>query len=287
MTAYVKTVWADEVPDSTPVKYSITGDVEGEISASAEIAVVTPITAGTAINAANLNHLETGVYNAQEQLTALEASVALDVTGWTAAGNTLVYVSANSFKVVGSDVTAKYRKGTKIKLTDAATVKYFYVTLSAYAASDTTVTIYAGSDYTLAGGVISLPYYSYQTCPQGHPIWFNYTVTHTGFSANPTYKARFMLEGNKCTTVYSVSANGTSNQTYYTVTVPITAVVIANMGWGAAAYNTYDASAFEGLCSVSIVSAGTVFTLTRQPGFSATWTNSGTKGTSFQIIYEI
>lgn len=58
---YSKTIWTNEVPATTPVKYAIIGDVEGEISASATIAPVTSITPGTALNAANLNHIEDGV----------------------------------------------------------------------------------------------------------------------------------------------------------------------------------------------------------------------------------
>jgi multidrug efflux pump subunit AcrA (membrane-fusion protein) len=73
MAPYTKTTWADEVPASTPVKYSITGDVEGEISASAEIAVVTSVTPGTALNAANLNHMEDGIEDAQDAADAAQA----------------------------------------------------------------------------------------------------------------------------------------------------------------------------------------------------------------------
>ena len=73
MTAYIKTTWTDEVPADSPVKYAITGDSEGEISASATIAPVTSITPGTAVNATNLNHLETGVYNAQNAADAAQA----------------------------------------------------------------------------------------------------------------------------------------------------------------------------------------------------------------------
>lgn len=71
---YIPTVWVDEVPDSTPVKYVITGDIEGEMSASATIETVTPITAGTPINATNLNKhetaIETAVSNSEAALLA-------------------------------------------------------------------------------------------------------------------------------------------------------------------------------------------------------------------------
>jgi hypothetical protein len=73
-TAYVKTVWTDEVPDSTPVKYEVVDDVAGEVAGSATITPVTGITAGTPLNATNLNHLETGVYNAAVDAAAAQAS---------------------------------------------------------------------------------------------------------------------------------------------------------------------------------------------------------------------
>lgn len=62
---YTPTVWTDESLASTPAKYSITGDIEGEISASAEIALVTSVTPGTPLNATNLNKIETGIQTAQ------------------------------------------------------------------------------------------------------------------------------------------------------------------------------------------------------------------------------
>lgn len=61
MANYTKTVWTDEVPASTPVKYEIVDDVSGEIAGSATIAPVTGITPGTELNATHLNNIEDGV----------------------------------------------------------------------------------------------------------------------------------------------------------------------------------------------------------------------------------
>lgn len=74
--SYIKTTWVDEIPAIVPVKYAVTGDTEGVISASATIAPVTSITAGTPLNATNLNHMETGIENAQ--IAADAAQVAAD-----------------------------------------------------------------------------------------------------------------------------------------------------------------------------------------------------------------
>ena len=61
---YTPTVWTDEVPASTPVKYKITDDSDGIIANSAKIELVTSVTAGTALNAANFNKLEAAVEDA-------------------------------------------------------------------------------------------------------------------------------------------------------------------------------------------------------------------------------
>lgn len=57
---YTKTVWTDEVPAETPVKYRIT---EGAsiIHEEAVIEPATDITPGTPITAANLNNMEEGI----------------------------------------------------------------------------------------------------------------------------------------------------------------------------------------------------------------------------------
>lgn len=74
---YVPTTWVDEVPASSPLKYSINGDVEGEISASAQIDLATAIaTPGTPLNATNLNHIEQGLLTVQNQANLLEPAAA-------------------------------------------------------------------------------------------------------------------------------------------------------------------------------------------------------------------
>lgn len=69
---YTPTTWTDEVPASTPVKYTISQTAPGDIAASAEIALFTSVTAGTPVNAVNMNKIEAGVQTAQ--LTAENAA---------------------------------------------------------------------------------------------------------------------------------------------------------------------------------------------------------------------
>lgn len=73
---YVPTTWEDEVPNSTPVKYAITGDSEGIISSSAEITLVTTIVPGTPLNATNLNKMEMGIKTAQDDANIAIAAAA-------------------------------------------------------------------------------------------------------------------------------------------------------------------------------------------------------------------
>ena len=89
--------------------------------------------------------------------------------GWIYDTDTWSYVSTTSFKVSGKDVRYKFPKGTKIKLVQSGSTKYFYVTATAYSA-DTTITITGGSDYSLANATISGQAYSYAAAPQDFPL---------------------------------------------------------------------------------------------------------------------
>ena len=122
---------------------------------------------------------------------------------------------------VSGDKTEKYTVGTRIKLTQT-TVKYFVVAAdSVYSSGNTTVTITAGSDYTLANAAITNNYHSYVVNPQGYPGCFNYTITYTGFSSNPsTIEAKFSVIGKMCT-VQVATGNGTSNSGTFNISAPI------------------------------------------------------------------
>lgn len=103
--------------------------------------------------------------------------------GWTSSGTeTWTYASADSptftFTVPG-DQTAKYTPGVRLKLTQT-TVKYFIVTAVSVTAGTTTVTVYGGTDYTLANAAISAPFYSRDKAPAGFPLNpAKWTATYT------------------------------------------------------------------------------------------------------------
>ena len=74
------------------------------------------------------------------------------------------------FKIGGKDVCYRFPKGTKIKLVQSGTTKYFYVIAAAYTSGNTIITITGGSDYSFANATISGQAYSYAAAPQDFPL---------------------------------------------------------------------------------------------------------------------
>lgn len=114
--------------------------------------------------------------------------------GWFAAGETWTFGAADApsytITIAGVDVTAKYTLGTKLRLTHAAATKYFIVTKASFAV-DTTLTLYGGTDYTLAATAITNPFYSRDRAPVGFPMdptkWTVFVADTTSVSqATPT-----------------------------------------------------------------------------------------------------
>ena len=120
------------------------------------------------------------------------ASTGAAADGWASA-DAMTYASADSptFTMTCSgDQTAKYSPGMRIKLTQT-TVKYFIITAVSYGAPNTTITLYGGTDYTLANAAITSPYYSTAKAPGGFPLSpIKWTVeasdTTNRTTANPT-----------------------------------------------------------------------------------------------------
>lgn len=109
---------------------------------------------------------------ASQKVTLANIQALLNLDGWTAAGETWTYASADdptfTFTITG-DKTGKYSAGMRLKLTQT-TIKYFIVTKVEYGAPNTTMTIYGGTDYDLANAAITLPYYSVVKAPHGFPL---------------------------------------------------------------------------------------------------------------------
>jgi len=145
--------------------------------------------------------------------------------GWVDdTAETWTFASATTF-TVPTDLRTKYTVGTRIKLTQSATVKFFAVIAApTFGGGNTTVTISGGSDFTFANSAVSANFHSYVVNPQGYPTWFNWTPGYTGFSVNPTIRCcKFAMYGNMAHIAYADNGNGTSNAAGFTVTgCPIT-----------------------------------------------------------------
>lgn len=100
-------------------------------------------------------------------------SGAVAADGWTAAGETWTYASADAPTftfTIAADVTTKYAVGQRIKLTQT-TAKYFIITaVSTFSGGNTTITVYGGTDYTLVNAAITLPFWSMAKAPFGFPL---------------------------------------------------------------------------------------------------------------------
>jgi hypothetical protein len=96
------------------------------------------------------------------------------VDGWIACTGTWTYSSADAPTYVISvdnDQTGIIGVGMRIKLTHAAATKYFIVTaVGAFGGGVTLITVYGGTDYTLAATAITNPYYSPVKAPFGFPL---------------------------------------------------------------------------------------------------------------------
>ena len=140
----------------------------------------TAIANGAAANAATFNaplsQLDTKITSQETDITALE-------NGWLTGSGTWSYSSADAptFVIsINQDVTGILGVGMRIKLTQT-TVKYFIVTaVGSYSAGATLVTVYGGTDYTLASATITSPAYSAYKAPFGFPMDVSkWTVTTT------------------------------------------------------------------------------------------------------------
>jgi hypothetical protein len=218
------------------------------------------------------------------------ANPSVGADGWTDdTAETWTYASGSGGGVatftVSGDVTAKYSPGTRIKLTQT-TVKYFVVALSSVSGGTTTVTIMAGSSYTLANAAISANFHSYEANPQGYPGWFTYALVQTGWAATPTTSyLRFSVVGRLVTVVYSIT--GTSNSTATSFDAPIDNTLAVS---GA----TNQLCAFTNGGTVSTTpgrangAGATPFKLTFSRDFAGlSWSNTGTKAVSGIFQYEI
>jgi hypothetical protein len=156
-------------------------DGGGAFKANMQINLATAVTiAGTPVDDTKMSNIEDGIDAIDTYLHTLTNNYSLTelLTGWIPGNATWTYASATTFTVSG-DKTDVFVPGTRIKLTQT-TAKYFVVLSSTYGAPNTTVTITAGTSYTLANAAITSPFFSRLSAPPGWPRNFIYTPAFTG-----------------------------------------------------------------------------------------------------------
>ena len=187
------------------------------------------------------------------------------------------YASATTI-MVPSGAASIYAAGDQVRLKQGGAYKYFYV----IAIADTTLTVTGGSDYSVANAAITDAAFS-KGGGVGHPGWYNWTPTYTGFSADPSGTLIFAITPQKtCKAFVTLTNLGTSNANNFQITSPVTATAhvmnalsyIVNGGVG---------SISEGYAQ--IVSNNVIRLATA--GGTAAWTTSGSKGARFQIEFPI
>jgi hypothetical protein len=83
---------------------------------------------------------------------------------------TWTYVSATSFAITGVDARSQFPVGTKIRVYQGGTVKYFMVRSTAFS-TNTTITLDSSGKYSLTNVPIDTPAFSYQQNPTGYDIF--------------------------------------------------------------------------------------------------------------------
>ena len=208
-------------------------------------------------------------------------------TSWNPDNDIDVYLGPHSFKVEGKDVTARFPKGARIRYKQGGAYEYGVVN-SATFSTDTTVTLVTNDDYALANDTITDNYYSYASCPQGYPVFFNWTPVFTGFSVDPTGIYRFSLDGSLCRLIIRMTANGTSDTTGFTMTGPCVAKNIGNYLQEALAAGCVDNSVALTTGVNQIYAGPNTNVLIFQKSHSPTgWTATGGKRASTIFSYEI
>jgi hypothetical protein len=206
-------------------------------------------------------------------------------SGWKIVTETWTRTGNHTFTVVG-DLTAKYRKGTKVRYKDGGAFEYGVIGSSVYGAV-TTITLITNTDYTMSATTITDTAISYIENPEGFPFFFNYTPTFTGFSSDPGVSiSRWFVQHSWVTVIHRESSNGTSNSSAFTFSLPVAAADVTLGLWivpGMSVINNGTESTIVG--RVQVTATGTTASVFRDMA-SLAWTSSGSKRlVSCQLSY--
>lgn len=141
-----------------------------------------------------VSDINTRVTTAENEIDVIQTQIA----GWKPLTATFTYDSADAPTFVmatSNDLTGVLSVGMKLRLTQT-TDKYFFIT----AITASTITMYGGTDYTLANETISNVGYSTEKAPYGFPLspdkWSVVWTQTTNYSqASPTQNTIYAVPG--------------------------------------------------------------------------------------------
>ena len=219
-------------------------------------------------------------------LSALGSISPILSNGWQRDTDAWLYSTAYVFYIAGKDVTSRFPRGTKIKLTQT-TEKFWYVDYSTYTGWNTGVALAINADYTLANATITSPYYSYASNPQGFPAAFNHVDSWDGFSTDPTGGCcNYSVEGGMVTlNVYRATA-GTADANNCAINLPLTARNVSGYATFSMGISIKTSTVAMGFAHVAQNASSA--TLYHAPGTAPTdWNTSGDKNWTGQIRYHL
>lgn len=149
------------------------------------------------------------------QLISPPSSAALaENNGWTSTDDVFIYASASSITIAGVDKTAKYPKGTRIKLTQETGGTKMLTVRAATFSTDTTITFFTITEHSLANEAITAPFYSYELNPQGYLGTYSITPTLNEVTlGNGVSTGKINVIGNRIRVQYRYVHGSTSSIT--------------------------------------------------------------------------
>jgi len=147
----------------------------------------------------------------------LDSWISSNITEWTAIADSWSYASATTI-TVPSGASSLYSVGTKLRLKQGGSYKYFYIVTVA----DTLLTVTGGSDYSMAEAAITDIYVSIASNPIAFPIWFNYTPSLTNMAGGTINIAQFCLIAQTCFVRIQYTFAGADISGAVSISTPVT-----------------------------------------------------------------
>lgn len=195
------------------------------------------------------------------------------------------YVSATSM-TIGGDWTSLFKKGIKIELNNGGT-RYGYINTSTYSSGTGLTTITLTTLNTTSASIVGLTnttidnVYIGAGALRSHPTYLRYNPTYTGFSVDPTGVVTFGIV-NKLCIISSTMTAGTSNDTSFTMTVPLASGSLAGSHYGVPYQNVNNGTTETGRCGLALGASSSTLLVRRSTSAGTTfidagWTNTGNK----------